>query len=269
MFQREQQSKPRERSFYGHMRNNQILPNTQLSSNNTSTLDNYLQRHLSTATTGVEHLTDTVGTRVTKVIEPIIIMIMADTRIDHTVIIDHTATIDLIVSIDHKTDITTITEADRRAITETIITETIQITETVVTATTEIPTVPIQIIVITKDIIHDHHTNIHDHHINPDYHTKEIETQITITEVDTTATIDIEDQIIKTIDKVVITETEININHTIDKTEIDPIILKTNHRKMNKIYLELKSAINQQILRMKISRYWKNSITPKKTLATR
>ena len=96
---------------------------------------------------------------------------MADTRIDHTVIIDHTATIDLIVIIYHKTDITTITESDRRVITETIITETIQITETVVTTTTEIPTVPIRIIVITKDIIHDHHTNIHDHRINPDYHT--------------------------------------------------------------------------------------------------
>ena len=32
--QREQQSKPRERSFYGHMRNNQNLPNRQINSNN-------------------------------------------------------------------------------------------------------------------------------------------------------------------------------------------------------------------------------------------
>ena len=32
--QRKQQSKPRERSFYGHMKNNQNLPNRQISSNN-------------------------------------------------------------------------------------------------------------------------------------------------------------------------------------------------------------------------------------------
>ena len=220
-----------------------------------STVDNYLQRHLFTITTGVEHLTDTVDIRVTKVTELIIIIIMVDTRIDHTVIIDHTTTINLIVIIDHKTDVTTITEADRRVIIETIITETTLITETVVTATTEIPTVPIQIIVITKDIIHDHHTNIRDHRINPDHHTIEIETQITIKEVDTPATIEIEDPIIKITDKVVITETEIIIKHTIDKTEIESIILKTNHTKMNKIHLELKSAITQQILRMNISRY--------------
>ena len=74
-------------------------------------------------------------------------------------------------------------------------------------------------------------------------------------EVDTTATIEIEDQIIKTTDKVVITETAIIKKHTIAKTEIESKILKTNHTKMNKIRLELKSAITQQIFRMKISRY--------------
>ena len=225
-----------------------------------STVDNYLQCHLFTITTGVEHLTDTVDTQVIKVTEPIIklIIIMVDTRIDHTVITGHTTTIDLIVIIDHKRDITTITELDCRVIIETRITETTQITGTVVTPTTEITTVPIQIIVITKDIIHEHHTNIREHRINPDHHTIEIESQILITEVDTTATLEIEDPKIKITDKVVITETEIIINRAIDKTEIESIILKTNHTKMNKIHLELKSAITQQILRMKISRYSKN-----------
>ena len=130
-------------------------------------MDNYLQPHLFTVTTGVEHLTEIGDTQVTKVIEPIIIIV--DTRVDHTEIIDHTATIDLIVIIDHKTDMTTITERDHRVITETIITETFQITGIVVTATTEIiettiiviPTVQFQIIVITKDTIHDHHTYQH------------------------------------------------------------------------------------------------------------
>ena len=150
---------------------------------------------------------------------------------------------------------TTITETDHRVITETIITEIIQITGIVVTATTEIPTVQFQIIVITKDTIHDHHINIHDHRTSPDHHIIEIETLIAKTEVDNTAKIEIEDQIIKTTDKVVITETEIIINHIIDKTEIESILLKTNHTKMNKIHLELKSAITQQILRMKISKY--------------
>ena len=93
-----------------------------------STEDNYLQLHLFTVTTEVEHITETVDTQATKVIEPIII-IMADTRIDHTAIIDYTVTIDLIVIIDHKADMTTITETDHRAITETIITKTIQITQ--------------------------------------------------------------------------------------------------------------------------------------------
>ena len=37
-------------------------------------------------------------------------------------------------------------------------------------------------------------------------------------EIDTTAPIEIEDQIIKTTYQVVITETKIIINHTIDKT---------------------------------------------------
>ena len=161
---------------------------------------------------------------------------------------------------------TTITKTDQRVITEIIVTETIQITGIIVTATTEIPTTQIQIIVITKDTIRDHHTNIHDHGINPDHHIIEIETLKAITEVDTTATIEIEDQIIKTTVKVVITETEIIINHTVDKTEIESIILKTNHRTMNKIHLELKSAITQQILWMKISKYYKNSITHKKNL---
>ena len=158
---------------------------------------------------------------------------------------------------------TTITETDHRVRTERIISKTIQITEIVVTATTEIiestiiviPTVHFQIIVITKDTIHDHHINIHIHRTSPDHHIIEIGTLIAITEVDTTATMEIEDQIIKTTDKVVITETEIIINRIIDKTEIESIILKTNHTKMNKILLELKSAITQQILQMKISRY--------------
>ena len=149
------------------------------------------------------------------------------------------------VIIDHKIDMTTKTETDHRVITETIITETIQITGIVVTATTKIiettiiviPTVQLQIIVLTKNTIHDHHINIHDHRTGPDHHIRLYE-----------------DQIIKTTDKVVITETEIIINHIIDKTEIESIILKTNHTKMNKIHLELKSAITQQILRMKISR---------------
>ena len=74
-------------------------------------------------------------------------------------------------------------------------------------------------------------------------------------EIDTTATIEIEDQIIKTTYQVVITETESIIKHTIDKTEIESIILKKNHTKMNKIHLELKSAITQQIFWMKITRY--------------
>ena len=124
---------------------------------------------------------------------------------------------------------TTKTETNHRVITETIITETIQITGTVVKATTEIiettkiviPTVQFQIIVITKDTIHDHHINIHDHRTSPDHPIIQIETLIAITEVDTTATIEIEDQIIKTTDKVVRTETDIIINHTIDKTEIE------------------------------------------------
>ena len=141
---------------------------------------------------------------------------MVDTRTDHTVIIDHTAIIGLIVIIDHKTDITTKTETDHRVITETIITETIQITGIVVTTTTEIATVQIQIIVIPK-IVHDQHTNIHDHRINPDHHIIEIETLIAIMEVDTTATIEIEDPIIKITDKIVITETEIIINHGIEE----------------------------------------------------
>ena len=155
---------------------------------------------------------------------------------------------------------TTITETDHRVITEAITTEIIQITRIVVTAITEIiettiiviPTVQFQIIVIIKDTIHDHHINIHDHRTSPDHHILEIETLIAITEVDTTATIEIEDQIIKTTDKVVITKTAIIINHTIDKTELESIILKTNHTKMNRIHLELKSAITQQILWMKI-----------------
>ena len=156
-----------------------------------------------------------------------------------------------------------ITGTDHRVITETIITKTFQLTGIVVISTTEIidttiiviPTVQLQIIVITKDTIHDHHINIHDHRTSPDHHIMEIETLRAIMEVDTTATIEIEDQIIKTTDKVVITETEIIINHTIDKTEIESIILKTNHTTMNKIHLELKSAITQQILRMKINKY--------------
>ena len=94
---------------------------------------------------------------------------MVDTRTDYTVIIDHTVTIDLIVIIDHKADITTMTETDHRAITESMKTETFQITGIVVTATTEvidttiivIPNVQLQILVITKDRIHDHHINIH------------------------------------------------------------------------------------------------------------
>ena len=217
-----------------------------------STEDNYLQLRLFTVTTEVKHLTETVDTQATTILEPKII-IMVYTRIDHTAIIDHKVTIDLIVILDHKADKTTITETTHRAITETIITEFIQITGIAITAITEIPTVQNQIIVITKDTIHDHHANIHDYRINPDHHIIEIETLIAVTEVDTTATIEIEDQIIKTTDKVIITETEIIINNTIDKTEL--IILKTNHTKMNKIQLELKSAITQQILRMKISKY--------------
>ena len=70
---------------------------------------------------------------------------------------------------------TTITETDHRVITETIITEIIQITGIVVIVTTEIiettiivvPTVQLQIIVITKDTIHDHHINIHDYRTSP------------------------------------------------------------------------------------------------------
>ena len=70
---------------------------------------------------------------------------------------------------------TTITETDHRVITETIITEIIQITGIVVTVTTEIiettitviPTVQLQIIVITKDTIHDHNINIHDYRTSP------------------------------------------------------------------------------------------------------
>ena len=86
------------------MRKNLNLPNRQISSNNVngrqlpSTSPVY-------STTGVEHLTEIVDILVTKVIEPIIIVIV-DTRINHTVIKDHTATIDLIVIIDHKTDMT-------------------------------------------------------------------------------------------------------------------------------------------------------------------
>ena len=236
------------------MRNNQNLPNRQIRVQITSAVDNYLQFHLFTITTEVEHLTEIIDTQVTKVIEPMII-ITVDIRVDNTAIIDHTATIDLIVIIDHKTHITAITEIDHGVIIETILTETIQIIGIVVTATTEIPTVQFQIIVKTKDTIHDHHTTIHDHRINPDHHIIEIETLVTITEVDTTATIEIEDQIIRTTDKVVITETEIIINHTIDKTEIKSIIMKTNHTKINKIHLELKCAITQQILQMKINRY--------------
>ena len=125
-----------------------------------------------------------------------------------------------LVIIDHKTYMITITETDHRVITETIITETNQITGIVVTATTEIPTVQFQIIVITKDTTHDHHINIHDHRTSPDHHIREIENLIAIMEVDITATIEIEDQIIKTTDKVIITETEIIINHIIEKTEI-------------------------------------------------
>ena len=155
------------------------------------------------------------------------------------------------------------TETDHRVITETIITETILITGIVATSTTDIiettiiviPTVQLQIFVITKDTIHDHHINIHDHRTSPDHHIIEIETLIAIMEVDTTATIEIEDQIIKTTDRVVKTETEIIINHTVDKMEIESIILKTNHPTMNKIHLELTSAITQQILRMKINNY--------------
>ena len=153
------------------MRNNQNLPNRKISSNNVngrqlpSTSPVYSNHE-------VEHLTETVDTQVSKVIEPIlVIIIIVDTRVDHTAIIDHTATIDLIVMIDHKTDMKTITETDHRVITETILTETIQITEIVVIASTEIietiiivvPTVQFQIIVITKDTIHDHHINFHDH----------------------------------------------------------------------------------------------------------
>ena len=185
-----------------------------------STVDKYIQRHQFTINTGVEHLAEAVDTQVTKVTE-LIIIIMVDTRTDHTVITDHTAIIDLIVIIDRKTDTTTITETNHRVITETIITETSQITETVVTATKEIPNAPTQIIVIIKDIIQDHHTKIHDHLINTDHHTIEIETQKTTMEVDITATIEIEDQIIKTTDRVVIMETEIIINRTIDKMEIE------------------------------------------------
>ena len=107
-----------------------------------STEDNYLQLHLFTVTTEVEHLTETVDTQATTVIEPIII-IMVDTRIDHTALIDHKVTIELIVILDHKADMTTITETNHRAITETIITETIQITGIAITAITEIPTVQI------------------------------------------------------------------------------------------------------------------------------
>ena len=94
-----------------------------------STEDNYLQLHLFKVFTEVEHLTETADTQATKVIEPIIIIIMVDTRIDHTIIIDHTVTIDLIVILDHKAHMTTITETDHRAITETVITEIIQITQ--------------------------------------------------------------------------------------------------------------------------------------------
>ena len=158
-------------------------------------VDNYVQIHLFTVTTEVEHLTEIVDTQETKVIEPliIIIIIIVDTRTEHTVIIDHTATIDLMVIIDHKTDMITITETDHRVITETIITKTIQITGIVLTATTEIPTVQFQIIVMTKDTIHDHQINLHDHRTSPDHHIIEIETLIAIMEVDITTTIEIED----------------------------------------------------------------------------
>ena len=217
--QREQQSKPRERSFYGQMRNNQNLPNRQITSNNVN------GRQLpSTSPVYCNHRSRTPNRNSrypSKQSNLTYKIIMVDTRTDHTVIIDHTVTINLIVIIDHKADITTITKTDHRVIAETILAETIQITGVVVTATTEIPTVQIQIIVITKDIIHDHHTNIHDHRINPDHHIIEIETLIAITEVDTTATIEIEDPITKITDKIVITETEIIINHTIDKTGIE------------------------------------------------
>ena len=182
------------------------------------------------------------------------IIVTVDTRVDNTAIIDHTATIDLIVIIDHKIDVTTITETDHRVITETKKTTIIQ-TGIVVTATTESATVQFQKILINKDTIHDHHINIHDHRTSPDHHIIEIETLKVTTEVDTTETIEIEDQIIKTTEKVVITETEIIINHIIDKTEIELIILKTNHTKMDKIHLELNSAITQQIFQMKISKY--------------
>ena len=43
----------------------------------------------------------------------IIKIIIVDTRVDHTAIIDHTATIDLIVMIDHTTDMKTLTETDQ------------------------------------------------------------------------------------------------------------------------------------------------------------
>ena len=183
-------------------------------------VDNYHQLHQFLIIIEAEHLIELADTQVTKVISHT--TIIADTRAGHIVTLDRSVIIDLIATIDPGTYMTIKTATDGKGIIEIIITitVTIHITEIAVIAIIEIITITVQItITVTiQDIIRVHH-------ITPDHLTIETEVQIiitiTITEIDTIVTIEIDIQVteIKPTDEIIIQITAVKRNNTNDKVE--------------------------------------------------
>ena len=149
--QSEHQQNPQERPFYGHMRNNQNIPNRQINSNNVN------GRQLpptSPVYNGYRSRTPKKYNRnqINQVADLIAIVdVLADqiSKTDHTVIRDLRGTIDFIA--DKITEI--INGTDHKAITEIIIITLIQKPEIAATAIIEVMDIIDHIIIIIAHII--------------------------------------------------------------------------------------------------------------------